>query len=204
MAAQSINAWEIRDDKDNKTVDNKGERAKKMLLSIFPYDEFNVASNNIAFCKQCFTFMRDFCLLNEENVAFLQNYDKCSSKKIGGLVDKGMGLSVLKEVKGLPNEREVAGHIRYNAETFLVCKGHKYYISNNWFIKDKDDSRGKWGLVKWILELAGFSDDEMEYFQDFYGMLHTINKGETKDLIDMLRWISQEMTAGIVKKAKHS
>ena len=204
MPVQNVNQWTISDTDPKDLRIDKKSRAKKLVLSIFPYDEFRVNNNNLNFCKECFNFMKDFNLLNSDNVAFLQDYDKCAEKKMGGLVDRGMGLSVLKEVNGAPDERMVAGHARYYAGAFVICHGVKYYVSNNWFIRDKDDAMGKWGFVNWILELAEFSEDELEDFKEFYGMLHTINKGEDKLLIDMLRWISQEMTARQEQKAQQN
>ena len=161
--------WYIKDT-DKKQPCNLKSRIAQLVLATFPYYPGSKLADNKEFCRLCFTFMKDYSLLNENNVAFLQDFYKCINEKIAGLKVDDNKFCVLRE--SIDSEE---AKIRYYSDCFVECNGKKYYVLNYWFLKDSTD-QGKWGFVKWIIKQTNTDNDFMKLMEELYNELYKVKQ----------------------------
>ena len=112
--------------KDEATLDNR----LKEIAALIPQPLKKRRGNNVEFAQKAFTLLKDCGLVTEKIIKALNDPRWCNEtfkmkmNPLGGVLRQ----------EGLPM---YDSGLRYYTKHAVICKGVRYYISNDWFSDDK-------------------------------------------------------------------
>ena len=142
-------------DKQNRPVDEEDLNSRiREIKALIPQPKIRTTGNNMMFVEKAFTLFKDCGLINEESVKYLCNENCCTSifnvkmNPLGGVLrQEGSTMWDKNNLRYycprseliVPSDIITATNKQWNgaSKMAVVCKGVTYYISIDWFAKDK-------------------------------------------------------------------